>query len=1090
MDFCRTSPVLEISTLTDSTNASHGDHTFDRGHVTDDALRSLVTGVLSGDQLTTVEQHLADCSRCEDRLDEVALQMQQSLTESLMSIKASFEDKQNLVDRIHDMAVQAEAENPVTPEQQTSFDSQLEYAGPTLRGGLGEVSVYRDKRLQRLVAVKSLRRDKPATPGRVFRFRREYEVTSRLQHPGIPAVYGQGVLPDGREFYAMQYIQGDTLQQRIDRLHNSDKPVLRRTNTQFTALIEQFIDVCDTLRAAHALGILHRDLKPENIIIDADERVVVLDWGLAGFVDQPGDSVPPDRMNVSGLKQQESSDELRLTFDQQSLGTIAWMSPEQAAGNSSQYDQRTDVYGLGAILFQILTGVAPHSDEAGGWLSTAAEFTEDSTERSLRLQDRLAQIAGGRHPQAIHTKAVSIPAELISVCRSAIQPTKARRISSARKLADEIRAWLTMSAVPSHRYSAFERWSRLLARHPAVILLSIGLLFSVFGILWVLQGNRDRELQAELKGKSESAAATSVAMTRLYEDLETMSLTLRQNHQSQQQLPEISFDEVATEASVSSATNDWASALSKSRFEPREVIAQFIIRGLELTGRSSGVPSARNAIEKARIRVYLAGVEMFDYRNWKAADTHYAAAMADVTNAMKTAASDSEKVPLLVAKAGLQNGLCLLRLREGNPSEAQDWAKKAAACVDELRELVPGSDARVVRETSIILERQAEILMANGLRGQAIEALKNACELLPVDDVVAWQNQDLCDHAWILRQDLIIAMRDNAQSKDAAVYLEQLQAIQNGSPRGRNTNNFLHRMDQCRITKLAADLKFAEGQTEAAIELLQSVVQPLNELTEAASENSQPRSLLSSVESKIGRVLLEDGRPAEAMPHLLRDWELTEIELSATDKRDAQTVIDAASVTLRLLAQAYADLDQPAEALARFRQARGLLPDANTTMNRDQFIGLQTVLQAWADYHKNHRQLDAAMTLRAELDVAARAQCSADDGNLKNKENVARNIYMMGLIALDQLDIAMSEADSKPSSSEQLANVHRKAAEVLRLRQQAQQLMQQIISSLERGDYQEPTSESPAVLQNILAGLEAEIDGLKQLISQLPPLAE
>ena len=163
---------------------------------------------------------------------------------------------------------------------------------------------------------------------------------------------------------------------------------------------------------------------------------------------------------------------------------------------------------------------------------------------------------------------------------------------------------------------------------------------------------------------------------------------------------------------------------------------------------------------------------------------------------------------------------------------------------------------------------------------------------------------------------------------DMTHYLEQLQAIQNGSPRGRNTNNFLHRMDQCRITKLAADLKFAEGQTEAAIELLQSVVQPLNELTEAASENSQPRSLLSSVESKIGRVLLEDGRPAEAMPHLLRDWELTEIELSATDKRDAQTVIDAASVTLRLLAQAYADLDQPAEALARFRQARGLLPDA------------------------------------------------------------------------------------------------------------------------------------------------------------------
>ena len=1076
--------------MTDSTSASHDGHAFEQGHLTDDVLKSLVTGVLSGDQLTTAEQHLATCSVCEDRLDEVALQMQQSLNDSLMSIKASFEDKQHLVDRIHDMAIQAEFENPVTPEQQTSFDSQLEYAGPTLRGGLGEVSVYKDKRLQRLVAVKSLRRDKPATPGRVFRFRREYEVTSRLQHPGIPAVYGQGVLPDGREFYAMQYIQGDTLQQRIDQLHQSDKPILNRTNAQFIALIEQFIDICDTLRAAHAQGILHRDLKPENIIVDADERVVVLDWGLAGFVDQPGDSVPPDLMKSSGLlRQQDSSDELRLTFDQQSLGTIAWMSPEQAAGNSSQYDQRTDVYGLGAILFQILTGVAPHSDEAGGWLSTAAEFTEDSAERSLRLQDRLTQIAGGRHPQVIHAKAVSIPAELISVCRNAIQPTKIRRISSARKLADEVRAWLTMSAVPSHRYSAFERWSRLLARHPAVILLSIGLLFSVFGILWVLQGNRDKELQAELKGKSESVAANSVAMSRLYEDLETMSLTLRQNHRPPQS-PEIAFDEVAADSRQSTSTAGWVSSLAASRFEPREVVGQFVIRGLELIGQSAGISSARNAIEKARVRVYLAGIEMFDHRNWKAADRHYVAAMTDVMKAMKTASSNTEKVPLLVAKAGLQNGLCLLRLREGNPEKAQEWADKAVVTVDELRRLVPGSDTRVIRETTIVLERQAELLTANGMRSQAIDVLKNACELLPVVDVAAWQNQDLCDHAWILRQDLIIALRDNAQSKDATVYIEQLQAIQNASPRGRNADNFIHRLDQCRITKLAADLKFAEGQTEAAIELLQSVVKPLNELTDAASENSQPRSLLSAVESKIGKILLEDGRPAEAMPHLLRDWQLTEMELRATDNGDSQTVIDAASVTLRLLAQAHAALNQPAEALARFRQARRLLPDAAARMTRDQYIGLQTVLQAWADYHKSLGQLEAAMAVRTELDVAARAQMSTGEGNLKNKENVARNIYMMGLIALDQLDIAMSEADAAGSGSEQLAVVHRKATEVLRLRQEAQQLMQQIISRMERGDYQEPTSESPEILKSILAGLDAEVDGLKKLIAQLPSLAE
>ncbi len=622
--------------MSDSANLEHESETFESPHLTIEILRSLVAGRLSGQELTRAEWHLESCRDCEDKLSVVANEIRASLDEFQVAATITSDGNSELVRRVREQAVRDHQSfaAAAAPEASTEFECALIYVGPTLKGGLGEVSVYRDTRLNRQVALKSLRRDRPTSPDRVFRFRREYEVTSRLQHPGIPAVYGHGELPDGREFYVMQFIQGETLQKKIEALHETGRPGLNRGVPEFRTLIEQFIDVCDTLRVAHKQGILHRDLKPENIIIDDDDRAVVLDWGLAGFADRTEESVSETTgCTDDAHRGEESDDALRLTSARQSMGTIAWMSPEQAAGDTSRYDCQTDVYGLGAILFHILTGVAPHSNEAGSWQSTPAGSGEDSKQKSLRVLDRLRQIANGRHPEVVHPRGAKIPAELISICRAAIHPEKSQRTNSARNLADEVRAWLTMSKVESHRYTAPERWSRLAVKYPAVILLSVGMLLSLLAVLWTVSGNRNRELRAEVRGKQATIAATSSRLSGLYDDLEVASQTLYRAVPDLQRVPVHGPADPHGPAPLLTPAGE-RSAESSQRLDPRMANGQFLLRALQVVGEASEVPTTRNAIERARLHVYLAGILMFEYRNWEAANEHYDVAFSEINKAI------------------------------------------------------------------------------------------------------------------------------------------------------------------------------------------------------------------------------------------------------------------------------------------------------------------------------------------------------------------------------------------------------------------------------------------------------------------------
>jgi PAS domain S-box-containing protein len=222
-------------------------------------------------------------------------------------------------------------------------------------GGIGRIWLARDADLRRDVALKELRPERADDASLWSRFLKEARITGQLEHPGVVPVYELARRPEDQQpFYTMRFVNGRTLTEAA-RAYHRERNAGRADSLEFLTLLNNFVAVCNTVAYAHARGVIHRDLKGQNVILGNFGEVVVLDWGFAKLVDHPEtDAVlPPVRGDVEG------SDEAHLTAQGQTVGTPAYMAPEQAAGRPDLIDRRTDVYGLGAILYEILTGQPP-----------------------------------------------------------------------------------------------------------------------------------------------------------------------------------------------------------------------------------------------------------------------------------------------------------------------------------------------------------------------------------------------------------------------------------------------------------------------------------------------------------------------------------------------------------------------------------------------------------------------------------------------------------------------------------------------------------------------------------------------------------
>jgi eukaryotic-like serine/threonine-protein kinase len=385
---------------------------------------------------------------------------------------------------------------------------------PHAHGGLGEVFVAHDEELNREVALKRIRNARLDTPENRARFILEAEVTGGLEHPGIVPVYSLGTSDDGRPFYAMRFIKGESLKEAIRRFHSANAAGRDESERllELRKLLSRFIDVCNAIEYAHSRGVLHRDLKPENIMLGAYGETLVVDWGLAKPIGEPDQAVALGESSDADSRGAEEGtggeSPLRTSWASgtaptqmgSAVGTPAYMSPEQAAGQLDQVGIASDVYSLGATLYCLLAGQPPFDDES-----------------LKRLLDRVRK-GGPTPPSAVRP---GVPAALSAICLKAMSVDPSDRYSSPRALASEMERWLADEPVVAHRGEWHERLARWGRRHRRGVEAAAAALILVAAIAVVAallvhsakqQAEHERDatrlaLEAETVAKHEAHAA-------------------------------------------------------------------------------------------------------------------------------------------------------------------------------------------------------------------------------------------------------------------------------------------------------------------------------------------------------------------------------------------------------------------------------------------------------------------------------------------------------------------------------------------------------------------------------------------------------
>lgn len=755
---------------------------------------------------------------------------------------------------------QALEPTPIPSQQQ-----RYQLLRPHQRGGLGLVSIARDEDFNREVALKEILPSSADDEQNRRRFIREAEITGALEHPGVVPVYSLGCYDDGRPYYVMRFVHGVDMQQAIasyQGLPTTEKPL------RFRQLMGRFVDVCQTIHYAHSRGVLHRDLKPSNIMLGDYGETIVVDWGLAKA---SGESHSVDEFLETPVSLSGKTPH-NMTVAGRVIGTPIYMSPEQAEGRLERFGVTTDVYGLGATLYCLLTGAPPF----------------DPHSSNIPAQVRSGSFTPPRKRSPEISKALE------AVCLKAMALKQSDRYPTAGELGLDVERWLADQPVTAYRESLGARAWRWARTHRAevtsiVAASVVAMAALVAGV--VLLSSTNQKISAARDLAEEQRLEAVAQRKRAEKNAELAREAVRDYY------VRVSEETLLDQPGMQPLRNDllrqamkyYEQFLSESGDDPvfgREVATAHYYIG-RITQTIDGPAAALLHLEQA--------------------------ANAQEGLAQREDAAEDQVAEYSRTLNAIGNAYRALN----RPDDAYDLYDKALALRQRLAEASPNSPERASELANCVMN--IGVLYAdNQMLNEALEHMRHAqsIRIAHVDDqgqAILPLCRDLGKGGFNLAYVYLLLEQPDQAASELRQAIEQFQTLDKAEPGDVST---LSQLASCH--RALAEVYSKQNKLDASVAEYEQAAELMTRLVMRNPEVPAYAVDLAGVRMNLGDLLVVSGEPEEALVEMLGAIELLDVppeeSPSARQRRDL-------GVILREAGRLMIELDQPEEGMQRLARS-------------------------------------------------------------------------------------------------------------------------------------------------------------------------